>query len=258
MKIIAGYSIKGGVGKTSTSVNLAWHAAHSGYRTLLIDLDPQGAASYCFRTKAKKKSGLSQFFTATDSLVAQVKATNFAGLDIIPAHLSFRSFDIELSTQKKSDKRLRKVLSKFNDDYDIVILDCPPSLSLLAENIFNTADLILVPVIPAPLSERSLEQLYSFFTDRALSKKKIAPFLSMVQSQKRVHIDTSQRIAHRFPRLLRTQIPFSADVERMTELRAPVPEFARSRPIYGHYQNLWIEVRTLLSLNGQQANTVAE
>lgn len=248
MKIVASYSIKGGVGKTSTAVNIAWLAADAGLRTLLVDLDPQGAASYCFRIKAEKKSWLREFFQSPDSLAAQVRESDFPRLDLIPAQRSFRSFDLELSALKKSRNRLRKSLQTLAGSYDVAVLDCPPSLSLLAENIFAAADIVLVPVIPAPLAERSLAQLQRFFHDKGLDAGTMVPFLSMVQATKRLHREVAGNLRQHYPRLLRTAIPFSADVERMSLYRAPIARFARSRPVMADYSALWQEVRALLKV----------
>ena len=119
---------------------------------------------------------------------------------------------------------------------------------MLSENVFNAADMVLVPVIPNPLSERPLYQLYEFFKDKDIPAKRITPFFSMVQAQKRVHIDTIQRIKTSLPNMLKSRIPFSSDVEKMSEQRAPVAEFAASRPVFGHYNNLWSEVREKLKV----------
>ncbi|MVF12043.1 AAA family ATPase [Ketobacter sp. MCCC 1A13808] len=248
MKVIACYSFKGGVGKTSTAINMAWFAADSGQRTLLIDLDPQGASTYCFRIKSKKQDWSDQFFSNHKTLVKHIKGSDFDNLDLVPAQLSFRQFDIALSDMKKADKRLRRLLRSLRPYYDCIILDCPPSISLLSENVFNAADMVLVPVIPNALSERPLYQLYDFFDSKDIPVKRIMPFFSMVQAQKRVHIDAMQRIKANRPKMLKSRIPFSSDVEKMSEYRAPIAEFAASKPVFSHYNNLWSEVRQKLKV----------
>ncbi len=104
MKILATYNIKGGVGKTSTAVNLAYLAAKEGYRTLLWDLDPQGAASFCFRIKPKVKGGVQAIRRRKNILDKAVKATDYEGLDLIPADFSFRNFDQVFGDAKKPEK----------------------------------------------------------------------------------------------------------------------------------------------------------
>lgn len=242
MKVIACYSMKGGVGKTATAVNLAYFAAKSGQRTLLIDLDPQGASSFYFRVKPSSKKWGERFFKAYKSLVKNIKASDFENLDIIPAHLSFRNFDAMLSDLKKRDNRLKRLLKGFRKEYDLVILDCPPSISYLSEAIFTASDVVLVPVIPTTLSERTFEQLILFFHENNFRSTKIVPFFSMVQAQKSLHKATMDAMATRRKVFLKTTIPYSSDIEKMGQHKAPVDVFARSTRANAAYVELWAEI----------------
>jgi chromosome partitioning protein len=168
MKIIACYSNKGGVGKTATAVNLAHALATSGRRTLLCDLDPQGASGFYFRVKPSRKLGEARFFKDEDRLAGAIRGSDFENLDILPANLAFRNFDVFLSQMKQSRSRLKKALSAVGAEYEAILLDCPPSISTLSENVFRTADAIVVPVIPTTLSQRTFQQLVSFFADNDL------------------------------------------------------------------------------------------
>ena len=242
MKVVSCYSIKGGVGKTATSVNMAYMAAKSGMRTLLIDLDPQGASSFYFRVKPSKKQQGKRLINASHALLKQVKASDVDNLDIIPAHMSFRNFDALLSQLKKSNNRLNKTFSKLSSEYDLIILDCPPTISYLSEAVFTASDVIFVPVIPTTLSERTYEQLLEFFKKKAFPKKRIIPFFTMVQSQKSLHKNTMNSMNNRYSRFLNSTIPFSVDIESMGEHRAPVGVFAKHRPANKAYQSLWKEM----------------
>ena len=242
MKVVACYSMKGGVGKTATAVNLAYFAAKSGQRTLLIDLDPQGASSFYFRVKPSSKKWGERFFKAYKSLVKNIKASDFENLDIIPAHLSFRNFDAMLGDFKKRKNRLKRVLKGFRQDYDLVILDCPPSIGYLSEAIFIASDVILVPVIPTTLSERTFEQLILFFNDNKYQLKKIVPFFSRIQAQKSLHKATMEAMATRRKVFLKTTIPYSSDIEKMGQHKAPVDLFARSTRANAAYVRLWDEI----------------
>ncbi|MDQ6992383.1 MAG: AAA family ATPase [Mariprofundus sp.] len=246
MKVIACYSMKGGVGKTATSVNIAYWAAKSGLKTLLIDLDPQGASSFYFRVKPSKKQWGERFFQAYEALLKHIKASDFENLDIIPAHLSFRNFDSLLSGLKKRESRLKRILKGFNKDYDLVILDCPPSISHLSESIFIASDIVLVPVIPTTLSERTYEQLLDFFKEHKYPKTHITSFFSMVQSQKSLHKATIEGMSQRYKTFLKTTIPYSADIEKMGEHKAPVDVFAKSKPANLAYSELWKEIAKLI------------
>ena len=242
MKVIACYSMKGGVGKTATSVNLAYWAAKSGLKTLLIDLDPQGASSFYFRVKPSSKKWAKRFFNAYENLVKHIKASDFENLDIIPAHLSFRNFDTLLAGFKKRKNRLKRVLKGFKKEYDLVVLDCPPSISHLSESIFIASDWVLVPVIPTTLSERTFEQLMAFFEKNDYPQNKIVPFFSMVQTQKSLHKATMEAMSARYKMFLNTVIPYSSDIEKMGVHKAPVDVFAKSSQANYAYIELWTEV----------------
>jgi len=151
MKILATYNIKGGVGKTASAVNLAYLSARDGARTLIWDLDPQGAASYYFRIKPKVKGGSRGFLSGKRDLDEAVKGTDFDGLDLIPADFSYRNLDLDLADSKKPLKQLLKLLRPLGEFYDVMFLDCPPSISLVSENVFYASDALLMPMIPSTL-----------------------------------------------------------------------------------------------------------
>lgn len=247
MKIIASYSIKGGVGKTATSVNLAYAAAKAGNETLLIDLDPQGASSFYFRIGASKKEKKSFFFTKKNRLLSQIKGSNYKRLDILPANLSFRNFDIMLNSMSKSKKRLKDLLNSLKNEYDLIILDCPPNINLLSENIFNAADMILVPVIPTTLSERTYEQLITFFNQNGYKKKRIRPFFSMAQGKNKLHCQTIKDMETRHPEFMKSMISFSVEIERMGIHREPVMAYASKRKQAQSYRTLFSEVVKILA-----------
>ena len=168
MKIVALYSIKGGVGKTSSAVNLAFISACKGYRTLVWDLDPQGASSYYFRIKPKVKGGSKDLIAGKRELDGLIKGTDFENLDLLPADFSFRNLDLVLDARKKPTQQLKKLLKPLAAEYDYIFLDCPPNISLLSEAVFEAADILLSPIIPTTLSLRTLEQLKEFIEDNKL------------------------------------------------------------------------------------------
>ncbi len=249
MKIIACYSNKGGVGKTATSVNLAYASAIKGRSTLLCDLDPQGASGFYFRVKPSKKLRNKAFFKDVNGFLDAIRASDFDNLDLLPANMSYRDFDIFLSRMKNSRSRLKKALREVRNDYDVIILDCPPNISLLSENVFKTADKIVVPVIPTTLSVRTFEQLHDFFKENEYQRKKLLPFFSMVQKSKKLHKETMVALRKKYKSLLKNYIPFSSEIEKMGIHRAPVLTFAGKDFAADAYGKIWneIEVRTKIS-----------
>jgi chromosome partitioning protein len=242
MKVLACYSSKGGVGKTAASVNLAHSAAKSGMRTLLIDLDPQGSSSFYFRVAPSTKKWATRLFDDAEELARHIKASDFPNLDIVPANLAFRTFDTQLAELSKSEQRLKRIFKGLRGEYDLVILDCPPSLGPLAEAVFVAADVVLVPVIPTTLSERTFEQLVAFFVDGGYPVERIAPFFSMVQARKTLHGSTMTAMRARHPGFLKPVIPYASDIEKMGEYRAPVSVFAGATLGSQAYDALWSAV----------------
>jgi chromosome partitioning protein len=246
MKIIACYSNKGGVGKTATAVNLAHALATSGRRTLLCDLDPQGASGFYFRVKSSRKLSEARFFEGDEKLTEAIRASDYEDLDILPANMAFRNFDVFLSQMKQPRSRLKKALAAVRADYDVILLDCPPSISLLSEAVFRAADMIVVPVIPTTLSQRTYQQLLAFFAENDLAADKLHGLFSMVQGTKKLHTETMQALRGEHPgRFLTTQIAFASDVERMGLTRAPVGATLPNSAAARAYRALCAEVVAL-------------
>ena len=243
MKILSIYAIKGGVGKTAASVNLSWCSANAGYRTLLFDLDPQGSASFYYRVRVKKKFTAEKLIRGKGDLENQIKGSDFENLDIIPSSMGQRNIDLELQNAKKSQKRLQKILAPFEGEYDVVILDCPPNLTLLSENIFDASDDVITPVIPTTLSERTLAQMTKFFQDEGIPLKKLRPFFSMSQRTKSLHKTTMERLPQETSlEFFKRDIPFLVAIEQMGETREPVTWTAPASQASSAYRKLWNEI----------------
>jgi len=242
MRVLATYNIKGGVGKTSTAVNLAYLSARSGKRTLLWDLDPQAAATYMFRVRPRVKGGAHALVTCRRPIEDALKATDFDNLDLLPADFSYRNMDLELDDTKKRTRRFGLLLDSVADDYDMVFLDCPPSISLVSENVMHASDVLLVPLIPATLSLRTFDQLKSFVAESEKPRPEVIAFFSMADRRKRLHRDVIDATARDRTRVADTVIPALSIIEQMAERRAPVPAFAPNSRAAQCYEQLWAEL----------------
>ncbi len=246
MEIIAIYNIKGGVGKTTTAVNVAYRSAADGWPTLLWDLDPQGAATYILRGDPHVEGGSKHLIRGDSELEEFVRATNYRGLDLVPADLSYRRMDIHLQQRKNPATRLLKLMRPLQRRYASLILDCAPGMSLVSENIMHAADALVVPLLPSPLSVRTLEQLYAFVAKRQWTDLEILPFFSMVDRRRQLHRETVEALRGRFPGILATEVPYGSEFERLTARRAPVESYAPASAAAAIYRALWQEIDSRL------------
>jgi len=253
MRIYATYNIKGGVGKTTAAVNLAHLAAESGLRTVLWDLDPQGAASFMFRVKQKVKGGGRALIRGKRPLDDAIKGTDFDNLDLIPSDFTYRNMDLLLDSTGdggssdvpggKPARKLSKLLAPLAAEYDAVFLDCPPSVSLVSENVLQAADLVVVPLIPTTLSVRTLDQLSDFVADFKGHHPELLAFFSMVDRRKKLHREITERLSAERPDVAATVIPALSVIETMSVERAPVTVFAPNSAAAKAFRALWAEIR---------------
>ena len=250
MKVVAVYNIKGGVGKTAACVNLAYSCAKSGMKTLLWDLDSQGASSFYFNVKPEIKGGTKKLFK-TKAISELVKETDLEFLDLLPADFSYRHMDLFLDSEKKPKKQMREFLSRFEQDYDVLFLDCPPSFSLVSENVFNSADVMLVPLIPTTLSLRTYEQIMEYVGEHKKLSLRVMPFFSMVDKRKKLHCETMDDTENRISGVLQTSIPYLSIIEYMGVHRAPVGVFAPKSQAATLFDQLWTEIVLRAKLNSR-------
>ena len=252
MTTLALYSNKGGVGKTAAAVNLSYLAAQTGAKTLICDLDPQSSATYYFRVKPKLKSGAKGLIKGGQQVYQSIKGTDYENLDLLPADFSLRNLEVSFDNLKRSKKRLRKILRPFKAEYDFIFLDCPVTISLLAENILNAVDYALVPLIPTTLSVRTYGQLLSFCNQNNYDTGKIYTFFSMVDRRKIMHRDIITAVSKAYTGVLQSFIPYLAQIEKMGIYRAPVAVFSPESVASRSYQNLWNKVQKNVLSQGKR------
>ncbi len=244
MRIIAVTNIKGGVGKTTTAVNLAYLCAAGGRSTLLWDLDPQGAATYLMRCEPHEFASAKKLVNGKQELTELMVPTGLANLDVLPSDLSYRNFDVHLSARKHPTERLLKMSRSLRNAYAALFLDCPPGISLLSENVLRAADAAVIPLLPTPLSVRMLAQLQDFVVDNGWTDLVLLPFFSMVDRRRSLHHEVIASTRERFPLVLTTEVPYSSEIERMSLRRAPISSYAPGSAPGQIYPALWSEIET--------------
>ena len=246
MKTLAVYNLKGGVGKTATAVNLGWLAAASGLRTLVWDLDPQGAATFYFRVRPKLRGGGKGLLRRKRGLLRHARATDFDRLDLIPADPTHRHLDLYLARKKRPLGRLRRLLRSVRKEYDVVWLDCAPGISLVSEAIFEAADALVLPTIPTPLSLRALAQVREHM-EELRHPPALYPFFCMVDLRRKLHRDVV--VTHADDGFLASRVPYSSRVEQMGTRREPLPAYASNHAATEVYASLWRELVEKEDLN---------
>lgn len=233
MHSIAVYNLKGGVAKTTSAVNLAWCAATlSSRRTVLWDLDPQGAASHLVGDDHAIKDEARSIFAREVPVDRLVRPSRITGLDLLAADHSLRGLDRMLFDIGKA-KRLKRLIDSLGKSYDRIILDCPPGLTETSDQVLRAADLVIVPIIPSPLSQRAFTEVQTYLDGKSGRHAPMLPVFVMVDRRRALH---KQALAD-YPDW--PVIPMASAVERMAQERLPVGAFDPKSPAAQAYARLW-------------------
>lgn len=243
MKTLAFYHLKGGVGKTAAAVNIAWAAARDGVPTLFWDLDPQAAGSWYLRAKPRGAMSAKKLIKGKLAVGRLVRQSAHDNLGVMPADFSLRSMDILLRKLDDPAAVLKRLIAPFGETHSLVVLDCPPTLSTLAENIFRAADGVAVPVIPTHLSLRAMAQVREHYKAQGGKPRNLHPFWSMVDRRRKLHRALLAEPPPLLKHLLPAAIPYAAEVEKMGDHRAPLATFAPRHPATQAYDALWAALR---------------
>ena len=203
-KVIAVTNQKGGVGKTTTSVNLSAALAYMGKKVLLVDIDPQANATQGIGVDRSSLS-LTVYDAITQSTPLKdiIISTDVNNLDIVPANIDLAGVEIELSQVKSGrEQRIRNALETVKERYDFVIIDCPPALGLLNTNALTASDAVLIPVQCEYYALEGLTQLLNtiLLTQKVFNEKLTIEgvLLTMLDSRTNLGIEVSQEVRKYF------------------------------------------------------------
>ena len=230
-KVIAFTNKKGGVGKTTTAVNMAAYCTEAGKKVLLVDIDSQGYATTALGfSKSALKESVYNILIEDDSAEGNILHTEIEGLDVIPANVDLSGAEVNLVYKKSRERILKTALDKVRDGYDYIFIDCPPSLGLLTVNALTAADSILIPIQGEFFALEGLSQLMNTIK---LAKKYLNPplevegvVLTMFDPRSNLANSVTEEILKFFgKKVFRTRIPRNVRLGEAPSYGMPVVQF---------------------------------
>lgn len=244
MKTLAFYNLKGGVGKTTAVVNLAYFAAQEGKRTILWDLDTQGSATFHFQIAASADDPLPNYTSDPVNRPIQrlIKPTNYPNLDVIPANFKIRHLDLVLHDLTKGTRVMSKLMDALTPSYDYLLFDCPASISLLAQSLFRTVDFLIVPVIPTVLSVQTFQRIQRYLLRHVQGHVQLIPFFSMVDQRKSLHREIMAEYGPK-GQFCNACIATRTITEEMGRYRTPLAQYDHESKALEEFLTLWEEIK---------------
>ena len=252
-KIIAIINQKGGVGKTTTAVNLSAALGQLGCRVLLADLDPQGNATSGVGIN-KREVKISSYHVLMEECGAAeaILPTRFAGLSVLPSNIDLAGAEIELVEKENRAKSLRAALLRVREDYDYIFIDCPPSLGLITVNALTASDSILIPI---QCEYYALEGLSDLMATLRMVKRKLNPrleifgvALTMFDGRTNFSTQVAQEVRRHFPgKVYATVIPRNVRLAEAPSHGLPVTEYDRTSRGAAAYRAMAQEIIEKLS-----------
>lgn len=241
MGVIAIYSPKGGVGKTTIAVDLAWRLARSGLKTLVWDLDVQGGAGFLLGAPSDAYACEPGLLERPDRLRQKIAKTQFANLSFLGTGRPLRNLSFNL-IRLGPKPRICETARMLKGCFDRVVLDCPPSQDEVSDQILRAADVMIVPIPVSPLAARALDLVRTDLAERNIAHLPFLPVFSMYDSRRKAHRAAREGWMSRFP-----VIPSSSHIEQCAFRHAPVSLFAANSAADTALERLCLGIEAKLS-----------
>jgi len=242
---IAIANLKGGTGKTNVCINLSMFLTALGKRVLLIDLSPQGDATFSLGIKPSPNSVGDVLLQKIRPRVA-IKSTSYFGFDVMPFFPGLKSIDEDLRSVKRPEFRLKKAMENLEEDYDFIIIDTSPEFNLLMLNALHSADDLIIPIQAEYLAMRSAKQLSEIIEKSSLKFKRISALITMYGWRSRTSRSVAKSLRESFSGyVFNTIIPRAVSLIQAEDVKEPILKASPNSRAARAYSQLAEEVVAL-------------